>query len=169
MKYNEEFDANFQWFLVEKGANLVTSYLKTPAPYVGAVLSKNPFMLADCTWKIYTDNIWQSVTNTINVESCEKSKQQRQQTKECGKSNQNPQESNQVSRPGVSDGFIETIQELDSTQSSHSQISVSTISPPTISQPDVPASTVQSQLPVIKSPEPPHICCLLYTSDAADE
>ena len=154
-KYNEEFDADFQWFLVEKGANLVTSYLKTPAPYVGAVLSKNPFMLADCTWKIYTDNIWQSVTNPINVQSCEKSKQQGQQKKECGKSNQNPQESNQVPQPVIN--FIENIQELASTQSSHAQVSVSTISPSTISQPDEPASTVQSQLPVIKSPEPPHI------------
>ena len=119
-KYNEEFDANFQWFLVERGANLNTAYLKTPAPSVGTGLSKNPFMLADCAWKIYTDTIWQSVTYPINVESCEQSKQQGQQTIEC-----------------------EPNQGLESTQSNNVQVSEPSISPSTISHPDAPASTVQ--------------------------
>ena len=153
-KFNKDFDNDFQWFLIPRGANLVNAYLKTPAPYVGEVLSKNPFMIADCAWKIYTDAEWQSVTNSISVENCDTSQQQ--QTKKCQKSNQKPQESNQASRPEVKDGVIETNQELDSTQNSHAQVSVSTISPSTISQPDEPASTVQSQLPVIKSPEPLH-------------
>ena len=115
-KYNDEFDTNFQWFLVGKGALLETSYLKTPAPYVGAVLSKNPLIIADETWEIYTNAKWQSVTNPIKVKICEESKPQVQPT-------------------NAPDGSIELNQGPESTQSNHAQVSKSTVAPSTILQP----------------------------------
>ena len=116
-KFNEGFENDFQWFLIEKAANLITAYLKTPAPNVGAVLDRNPLIISGDTWKIYTNFQWQAVINPINVISCEP--QQVQQT----------EESDQVSEK--------------STQSSSYQASSPTISPSTISQPYSPASTAQ--------------------------
>lgn len=144
-KFNNEYDNDFQWFLIPRGANLVNAYLKTPAPYIGAILSKNPFIIADCAWKIYTDQIWQSVTNRINVESCEESKQQVQQTKECLESNSKPQISNQVPQGSnqVQQGYIEPEVNLDDTEILEPPIENQTISPSTIAQSNAPASTVQ--------------------------
>ena len=143
-KFNKEYDNDFQWFLIPRAANLVNAYLKTPAPYVGEVLSKNPFMIADGAWKIYTDHIWQSVTNSMKVENCEPSQQQDSGTEESKNSNQT-QVSNQVTQPVLQPSLQPIIQGsnenpegvIDSNQGSES-----TISPPTISQPNSHASTV---------------------------
>ena len=143
-KFNKEYDNDFQWFLIPRAANLVNAYLKTPAPYVGEVLSKNPFMIADGAWKIYTDHIWQSVTNPMKVKNCEPSQQQDSGTEESKNSNQT-QVSNQVTQPVLQSSLQPIIQGsnenpegvIDSNQGSES-----TISPPTISQPNSHASTV---------------------------
>ena len=118
-KFNDFVEDDFQWFLIEKAATLITAYLKTPAPYVGAVLGRNPLIIPGDKWKIYTNFHWQAVINPINVISCEQLQQQGQQT----------EESDQASEK--------------STQSNSAQTSSPTTSPSTIPQSDSPASTVK--------------------------
>ena len=151
----------YQWFLIPAGSTPWSAYLKTTAPNEGpdsGPMWRDPLMIVDDAWRIYTNEKWQSVTNPIEVKTCENLQQQTEQSNQNPNtqvpdqtsqgSNQVTQSTNQVAQvsnpsPSPSQESLEHSHVDESSQSSSAQASSSTISPLTTSQPDSPASTVK--------------------------
>ena len=91
-----------KWFLIPQGTKVNQAYLRALAPTTpDGVVMKNPLLVEESGWKIYTDAKWQEVISTIKIledNGCKLSQQQSNQVP--GNSNQNEQVSNQ--RPQVS-------------------------------------------------------------------
>ena len=86
-----------KWFLIPQGTTVNQAYLKALAPITpDGVVMKNPLLVEENGWKIYTDAKWQEVISTIKIledNGCKLSQQQSNQVPE--NSNQNEQVSNQ--------------------------------------------------------------------------
>ena len=86
LRYNNE--NTFKWRLIPKGSPN-NKYLKAPAPINAEGISiKDPLLIEDDKWQVYTDSDWHEVTNPVKVI----------EDNDCPQSSeQNPDQSNQES------------------------------------------------------------------------